>query len=135
MRSVETVRMRGAPAPSIFLGASCLTLHLIINNRYGVFRDELYFIVCGQHPAIGYVDQPPLVPWIAGASHAVFGVWLLPLRLAPALCMSATVMLATEFARCARYSQSTKAKSKGVGKLWPKMARRAARLAGQPVQG
>jgi hypothetical protein len=99
MRSVETVRMRSAPAPSIFLGAACLMLHLIINNRYGVFRDELYFIVCGQHPAFGYVDQPPLVPWIAGASHAVFGVWLLPLRLAPALCMSATVMLATEFAR------------------------------------
>jgi 4-amino-4-deoxy-L-arabinose transferase-like glycosyltransferase len=85
--------------PSIVLGAACLLLHLIINNRYDVFRDELYFIVCGQHPALGYVDQPPLIPLIAGASHALFGVALLPLRLVPALAMSATVALAAEFAR------------------------------------
>jgi 4-amino-4-deoxy-L-arabinose transferase-like glycosyltransferase len=81
------------------LGAACLLLHLIVNNRYGVFRDELYFIVCGQHPALGYVDQPPLIPLIAGASHALFGTTLLPLRLVPALAMSATVALAAEFVR------------------------------------
>jgi hypothetical protein len=62
---------RGLARPSIVLGGACLLLHLIVNNRYGVFRDELYFIVCGQHPALGYVDQPPLIPLIAGASHAL----------------------------------------------------------------
>jgi hypothetical protein len=85
--------------PSIMLGAACLLLHLIVNTRYGVFRDELYFIVCGQHPALGYVDQPPLAPLIAAASHALFGTALEPLRLAPALAMSATVALTAEFAR------------------------------------
>jgi hypothetical protein len=85
--------------PSMALGAACLLLHLIVNNRYGVFRDELYFIVCGQHPSLGYVDQPPLIPFIAGASHALFGVALLPLRLVPALAMSATVAITAEFAR------------------------------------
>ncbi len=81
------------------LGAVTLLIHLVFNNAYGVFRDELYFIVCGQHPDFGYIDQPPLAPLIAGASHALFGPALLPLRLAPALAMAATVALTAELAR------------------------------------
>ena len=70
-----------------------LLLHLADNGRYDVFRDELYFIVCGQHPALGYVDQPPLIPLIAAASHALFGASAWPLRLVPALAMAATTAL------------------------------------------
>jgi 4-amino-4-deoxy-L-arabinose transferase-like glycosyltransferase len=86
-------------APSVILGATCFLIHLLVNNRYGVFSDELYFIICGQHPAIGYVDQPPLVPFIAGASNALFGPALLPLRLVPALSMSGTVALSCALTR------------------------------------
>ena len=85
--------------PSVVLSTACLLVHLAVNGRYGVFSDELYFIVCGGHPAAGYVDQPPLVPWIAGASFAWFGPALLPLRLIPALSMAATVGLTAELAR------------------------------------
>ena len=85
--------------PAAVLATVSLAVHLIVNNSYGAFSDELYFIVCGQHPAMGYVDQPPLVPLIAGFSHALFGAALLPLRLIPALSMSATVWLTAEFAR------------------------------------
>jgi hypothetical protein len=92
-------KLRALAKPSLVLSATCLFIHLIVNNQYGVFRDELYFIVCGQHPAWGYVDQPPLVPLIAGVSHAFFGTALLPLRLAAALAMTATVGLTAEFAR------------------------------------
>jgi len=85
--------------PAIVLAAITLLIHLVVNGRYGVYSDELYFMVCGQHPAMGYVDQPPLVPLIAGLSHALFGTALLPLRLIPALAMTATVALTAEFAR------------------------------------
>jgi hypothetical protein len=88
-----------ATTPAFWLGAACLCLHLVANNQYDVFRDELYFIVCGQHPAFGYVDQPPLIPLIAAASHAMFGTALLPLRFLPALAMAATVALTADFAR------------------------------------
>ncbi|HEY4924919.1 MAG TPA: glycosyltransferase family 39 protein [Roseiarcus sp.] len=98
MAETENNALRRLARPSIVLGATCLLLHLVIISRYGVFRDELYFIVCGEHPALGYVDQPPLIPLIAGASHALFGTALIPLRLIPALAMGATVALTAEFA-------------------------------------
>src|ERR1039458_3134888 len=95
----ESVGPHALARPAVLLAAATLVIHLIVNNRYGVFSDELHFIVCGQHPALGYVDQPPLVPLIAGASHALFGTALLPLRLAPALAMSATAALTAALAR------------------------------------
>ncbi|HXQ29474.1 MAG TPA: glycosyltransferase family 39 protein, partial [Gemmatimonadales bacterium] len=70
-----------------------------VNGRYGFFRDELYFIVCGNRPAWGYVDQPPLIPLIASWLHALFGNSLVGFRLAPALAMAATVALTAEFVR------------------------------------
>jgi hypothetical protein len=98
-RSDASASLRWLVQPSVLLGAACFIVHLLVNGRYGVFRDELYFIVCGQHPDLGYVDQPPLAPLIAGASHAVFGTALTPLRIIPALAMAATVALTAGFAR------------------------------------
>jgi 4-amino-4-deoxy-L-arabinose transferase-like glycosyltransferase len=85
--------------PALVLGAAALLLHLSVNGGYGIFRDELYYIVCGQHLAWGYMDQPPLTPAIAALSWAVFGGWLPGFRLAPALCFAATVILTIQLAR------------------------------------
>src|SRR5271169_5698838 len=87
--------------PWLVLGLASIALHLILNGGYGIFRDELYFIVCGDRPAWGYVDQPPLIPLLAAWSHAVFGNFLVGFRLIPALAMTATVALTAEFARVA----------------------------------
>ena len=90
---------RWARAPALWLGAACFLIHLVANGHYDVFRDELYFIVCGLHPDFGYVDQPPLIPLIAAGSYKLFGTALTPLRLVPALAMTATVALTADFAR------------------------------------
>jgi hypothetical protein len=75
-----------------------LALHLAVAGRYDFFRDELYFIACGRHPAFGYVDQPPLVPLISAASQ-LFGEHLWLIRIFPALAAAGAVAVAVAFAR------------------------------------
>ena len=50
-----------------------LVLHCYFNNRYGYFRDEFDYLACGDHLAWGYVDQPPLIPFLARISRTVLG--------------------------------------------------------------
>ena len=73
-------------------------VHLMSAGRYGFFANELYFIVCGRHPAIGYVDQPPLIPLLAAATQ-IGGVNLWLLRLPAVLAAVALVPLVVAFAR------------------------------------
>ncbi|HVR90296.1 MAG TPA: glycosyltransferase family 39 protein [Novosphingobium sp.] len=71
-------------------------VHAAFAGRYDLFRDELYFIVCGQHPAFGYADQPPLVPLMAAGLHALgHGAWLvrIPAVLAAGLLVYVTIRL------------------------------------------
>ena len=78
-------------------GATAL-LHIAVADRYDVFRNELYFIICGRHPALGYVDQPPLVPLMAAATQWLgIHIWLL--RLPAAAAAAALVPLSAEFTR------------------------------------
>jgi len=83
----------------LYLGAAKLLIHLAVNGRYGFFRDELYYIVCGERLDFGFVDHPPLTPLIAQISRLLFGDSLLGLRVFPALAGAATVVLAGLIAR------------------------------------
>ncbi|MBV9258939.1 MAG: hypothetical protein JO215_13075, partial [Ktedonobacteraceae bacterium] len=56
-------RFNLAPAVLIIAGISFLA-HILVGNNYGYFRDELYMLAMSHHPTFGYVDVPPLVPWI-----------------------------------------------------------------------
>lgn len=75
-----------------------LAIHVALGARYDLFRDELYFIVCGQHLAFGYVDQPPAVPLIAATLYKLgLGAW--GVRLPVAITAAALVWLAVRFVR------------------------------------
>jgi hypothetical protein len=77
-------------------GFVAMLLHALGNPHYGFFRDELYFIICGRHPALGYVDQPPLTPLLAALSQS-FGRSLFLLRLIPAICAGLAVFVSCFF--------------------------------------
>src|SRR5271166_168182 len=78
----------------VFLvGAAGFLLQMLLNGRYGYFRDELYYIACSNHLAAGYVDMAPLVAWLARAFRIVFGDSLHAIRLLPALAFGAEVAL------------------------------------------
>ena len=70
-----------------------LLVHLPVLGRYGYHHDELYFLACGHHLAFGYVDHPPLVPWIARLADTLFGQSLYGLRIWPLLAGTVAVFL------------------------------------------
>jgi hypothetical protein len=61
---------------------------------YGIFRDEMYYLICGRHLAFGYVDQPPMVALQARVTDMLFGydhMW--SLRLISGIAGAAKVFL------------------------------------------
>ena len=97
-RWAPTGRLLWSNRLAVALAAIPFLLHVLAFNRYGFFRDELYFIVCGRHPAFGYVDQPPLAPLLAAASQ-LWGRSLWLLRIIPALFQVGAVVTACALAR------------------------------------
>jgi len=86
---------RGALAVVSALAVIKLALHLATTGRFGyeLFVDELYFLDCSRHLAWGYVDMPPLFPFITALVRALVGESLLAVRILPALSGAATVFL------------------------------------------
>jgi 4-amino-4-deoxy-L-arabinose transferase-like glycosyltransferase len=70
-----------------------VAIYLVAAPNYGYFRDEMYYLACGEHPAWGYMDQPPLIAWIAWLLQHTIGVSLYALRLLPMLADAATILL------------------------------------------
>jgi 4-amino-4-deoxy-L-arabinose transferase-like glycosyltransferase len=101
--ALSTDSPRAAPAlarrPLLAVAGAVAVLLVATSARYGYHRDELYFIVAGQHPDWGYPDQPPLTPVLARLFDLVGGGSLVVLRLPSALAAAATVLLAGLIAR------------------------------------
>src|SRR6202142_4627106 len=95
------VRKTAATATAVIAGAALvkLLLQLAGITHYGFFRDELYYMACGEHLAWGYVDQPPLVALVAWFSRHFLGNSLFSYRLLPILAGAAVVCLTGLFAR------------------------------------
>ena len=68
-------------------------------RHYGFFRDELYYMACGRHLAWGYVDQPPLIAYLAWFAGHALGHSIVALRLLPVITGGAVVFLTGILAR------------------------------------
>jgi hypothetical protein len=80
------VELHRSDSPAVLvISCSVVIAHLLTAGRYGIFRDELYYIACARRLAAGYVDHPPVIAWIAWIVLHTLGSSLLALRLLPAL--------------------------------------------------
>ena len=87
------------PLIVIAIAFGLLLFHCYFNNRYGYFRDEFDYLSCANHLAWGYVDQPPLLPFLVRVSRAILGDSLRSIRFLPALAISSVVVLTSLIAR------------------------------------
>jgi 4-amino-4-deoxy-L-arabinose transferase-like glycosyltransferase len=71
----------------------------VVGNNYGYFRDELYLVAMSHHPAFGYVDVPPLVPWITRIPRLLSGNALWALHVIAALMCAMIILLTGLMAR------------------------------------
>ena len=85
--------------PSAYvLALATIGLHLAFSHRFGYYRDELYFIDCAKHLSWGYVDQPPLAPFVTMlAAPLAYPVWAL--RFFPGILAGVTVLFGCAIAR------------------------------------
>jgi Dolichyl-phosphate-mannose-protein mannosyltransferase len=92
-------RFTSGPAIVLYLAFAKLLLHLLTAARYGIFRDEMYYVACSKHLAWGYMDHPPINVFITWFALHMFGDSLLGLRLSPAIAGAALVWMTGQLTR------------------------------------
>ncbi len=85
--------------PLLGIGGLVVLGLLLLSPLYGFHRDELYFIVAGRHPALGYVDQPSFTPFVSAGAVSLFGLSPTAIRILPAFTIGACVVIAGLIAR------------------------------------
>jgi hypothetical protein len=101
-RRVEVEKRPTRPRDLLVAGAAAgavVALHLATNGTLGFHTDELYYLDCGRHPALGYVDFPPVVPLLARLETGLLGVTPWTLRLLPTLLGGFLVVLSGAYVR------------------------------------
>ncbi len=93
MKSLKNFDPTSALAVALYLSAFKLLLHFLTNGGYGYFRDELYYLACGEHLDWGYVDQAPLIAVVARVQRAALGESLFATRFLPAVAGAALVFV------------------------------------------
>jgi len=83
----------------LLLALARILLHTLTNGQYGFHRDELGMLDNARHLDWGYVDYPPVTPFIVRAAYELFGSSLVGLRFFSAVAQSSVMVLAGLMAR------------------------------------
>lgn len=86
-RGVQLPAPEFAAVPVIVVAMATAAILIARASRYGYFGDELYFLAAGRRLAAGYVDQGPLIPFVARLTDAFAPDSLVVLRL-PSIAMT-----------------------------------------------
>lgn len=81
------------------IAIAAVLLHVATDGRYGFHRDELQVLDDARHMAWGFVAYPPLTPFLARISLALFDTSLAGLRLFSVLAQGAVIVLTALMAR------------------------------------
>ncbi len=79
-----------------------LLLHFATNTSllgYGFFGDEFYYWACALRLDWGYVDHPPLAPFLLSLNRLLLGDTMFAMRVLPAIAGAAVVFLTGLMAR------------------------------------
>lgn len=83
----------------LLLGLALFVLHMFTNNQYGFHQDEMVVLDNANHLDWGYVEYPPLTPFLARLELSLFGLSLVSARTFSALAFSLILILTGLMAR------------------------------------
>jgi hypothetical protein len=85
--------------PALAVASAVVVLHLFTNSRYGFHRDELQLLADAHHLDWGFIEYPPLTPFLARISMSLFGLSLTGLRLFSVIAQAVAVVFTALMAR------------------------------------
>src|SRR5512142_991092 len=81
------------------LGLALFLLHMFTNPQYGCHQDEMVVLDNANNLAWGYIEYPPLTPFLARIALTLFGLSLVSARTFAALAFSLALVLTGLMAR------------------------------------
>ena len=83
----------------LIMGLALFLLHMFTNHQYGFHQDEMVVMDNAKNIAWGFVEYPPLTPFLAHIELTLFGLSLVSARTFSALAQSIVMILAGLMAR------------------------------------
>jgi hypothetical protein len=83
----------------LLLGLAIFLLHMVTNHQYGFHQDEMVVLDNANNLDSGFVEYPPLTPFLARIELALFGLSLVSARMLSALSKGIVLVLTGLMAR------------------------------------
>ena len=83
---------------AVAIAAYAVALRIVYQGAIDLMPQEAYYWTYAQHPALGYLDHPPMVAWLIWLGTSVFGDTEFGVRISAAACWLATAFFVFRFA-------------------------------------